>query len=369
LRRRTNNIIWLTFFLFAFACTKNQPATPQNPVIPVPPPNPPAVQSNIVIRASDISFLPEIEAASIQYKSNGEVQDPLLTLKNAGCNFLRLRLWHTPSNGRSNLLEVKSMVSRIQKLGMQVWLTMHYSDSWADPGKQTKPDAWKSLGFTDLKTAVSTYTSSVLSEIQPDIIQIGNETNDGFLWPDGKISANEMQSLQLFQAASASIRNIAPKAKILLHYGGLNGSEWFFEKVKGIDYDYAGISYYPIYHGTSLTALGSKIKQLAGITKKKVLVAETAYPFTLGWNDWTNNIIGDTAQLISAYPPTPLGQKEFLQRVKAIGSNQTYGAGFCYWGGEYIAYKGNTSPNGSSWENQALWDFNAKALPALEVFK
>lgn len=367
-RRVTRFISFSFFLLFALSCTKNQPATPQNPVIPVSPPNPPAVQSNIVIRAADVSFLPEIEAASIQYKSNGEVQDPLLTLKNAGCNFVRLRLWHTPSNGRSNLLEVKSMVSRVQKLGMQVWLTMHYSDIWADPGKQTKPDAWKSLGFTDLKTAVSTYTSSVLSEIQPDIIQIGNETNDGFLWPDGKLSANEMQSLQLFQAASFSIRNIAPKAKILLHYGGLNGSEWFFDKVKGIDYDYAGISYYPIYHGTSLTVLGSKIKQLAGITNKKVLVAETAYPFTLGWNDWTNNIVGLPSHLVSGFDATPEGQKLFLEALRKT-VDQNNGIGFCYWGAEWVAFRGTQSSNGSSWENQALWDFNLNALPALNAFK
>lgn len=365
---KSGSLIFFFLCLISLSCTKNAPVSPANPVTPVTPTTPVATQSNIVIRAADVSFLPEIEATSVKYKFNGDVQDPLLTLKNSGCNFIRLRLWHNPANGHSSLSEVKNMVSRVQKLGMKVWLTLHYSDTWADPGKQTKPEAWKSLGFNDLKTAVETYTTSVMNELQPDIIQIGNETNDGFLWPDGKLSSNETQYIQLMQAAVASVRNNAFKSKILLHYGGLNGSDWYFDKVKSLDFDYIGISYYPIYHGTSLNSPGAKIKQLSSTFGRKVVVAETAYPFTLGWNDWTNNIVGLPSQLISGYDASPEGQKSYLESLRKT-IDQNSGIGFCYWGTEWVAFRGNQSTNGSSWENQALWDFNMNALPALNVFK
>jgi arabinogalactan endo-1,4-beta-galactosidase len=101
---------------------------------------------------------------------------------------------------------------------------------------------------------------------------------------------------------------------------------------------------------------------------KKVLVAETSYPFTLGWNDWTNNVIGLTNQLHPNYPATPEGQRDFLQKIKTTVQNTPNGLGFCYWGTEWIAFRGNQATNGSSWENQALWDFNRKLVPAATVF-
>ena len=90
---------------------------------------------------------------------------------------------------------------------MKVWLTVHYSDTWADPGNQTKPVAWQNLNFSDLKSAVSVYTTQVVTEIKPEIIQIGNETNDGFLWPEGKLSTNETQYLELTNTAISSVKN------------------------------------------------------------------------------------------------------------------------------------------------------------------
>ena len=109
---------------------------------------------------------------------------------------------------------------------------------------------------------------------------------------------------------------------------------------------------------------------LPGPDGKPIIIAETAYPFTLGWNDWTNNNIGLESQLAPGYPATPEGQTAFLQAVvdmaKAIPSG--LGAGVFYWGGEWIATSPQ-DPNGSSWENQALFDFNSIALPAFQVFK
>lgn len=321
-----------------------------------------------LIKAADVSFLPAIEATGTVYKNNSLPEDALLTLKKAGCNTVRIRLWKNPADGHSGLVEVKALAMRVRQMGLKVWLTVHYSDTWADPGNQTKPAEWTNLSFNDLKAAVGTYTATVLSEIQPDIYQVGNETNDGFLFPQGKLSLNEAQYLQLVQAAITVIRIQSPSTKIMLHYAGISGSDWFFNKVRNIDYDYIGLSYYPVWHGQNMALLKTTINTLSQLYNKKVLIAETAYPFTLGWNDWTNNIVGQSNQLIPAYPATASGQKGFLSAIRVMLENSQNGIGFAYWGGEWVAFRGPQATNGSSFENQALWDFSLNAQPAMKVF-
>lgn len=338
-----------------FSCSKSDSTTP--PVVEDP-----------FIRAADLSYLPLIESEGTVYKHNGQNEDPITTLKNAGCNTIRIRLWQNPSFGHSGLAEVKTLAARVKQAGLKVWLTVHYSDTWADPGNQTKPVAWQGLSFVDLKNTVGTYTTQVMTEINPDIIQIGNETNDGMLWPEGKLSTNESQFLQLLSSASVAIRNQSATTKIMLHFAGTTGSDWFFSKVASIDYDYIGLSYYPIWHGKSLTTLQSTMNTLGQLYNKKVLVAETSYPFTFGYNDFTNNIVGLQSQIIDAYPASAQGQKDYLTALKNTVKQSTHGYGFCYWGAEWVAFRGPTATNGSSWENQALWDFNKNALPVMDAF-
>lgn len=335
---------------------------------PDPTPNPTPTEDTFV-RAADVSFVPEIEAAGVSFKYNNTAQDPLLTLKNAGVNYIRIRLWHNPSDGHSGMAEVKQLATRVRNLGMKVWLTVHYSDTWADPGHQTKPVAWQSLNFTNLKSAVAVYTSQIMSEINPEIIQIGNETNDGFLWPEGKLSTNEAQYLELTNAAVSSVRNANNTTKIMLQYAGIsNSADWYFNKVKNVNYDYIGISYYPVYHGTSLADVKTKLTGLNQTFSKKVLIAETSYPFTLNWNDWTNNVVGQSNQLVSGYDASASGQKNYILAIKSLVKSVPNGQGFCYWGGEWIAFKGSQATNGSTWENQALWDFNNNALEGIQAF-
>ncbi|WP_374449738.1 arabinogalactan endo-beta-1,4-galactanase [Cloacibacterium normanense] len=335
---------------------------------PEPAPNPIPTEDSF-IRAADLSFLPEIEAAGVSFKYNNVVQDPLLTLKNAGVNYIRIRLWNNPSNGHSNLSEVKQLATKVRTHGMKVWLTVHYSDTWADPGNQTKPVAWQNLNFSDLKSAVSVYTTQVVTEIKPEIIQIGNETNDGFLWPEGKLSTNETQYLELTNTAISSVKTANSATKIMLHFAGIsNSADWYFNKVKNLNYDYIGISYYPVYHGTSLTDLKTKLTTLSQTYNKKIILAETSYPFTLSWNDWTNNVVGQSNQLVAGYDATASGQKNYILAIKSLVKSVPNGSGFCYWGGEWIAFKGNQATNGSTWENQALWDFNNNALEAIQAF-
>lgn len=320
------------------------------------------------IRAADMSYLPLIESEGTVYKHNNSAEDAITTLKNAGCNTIRIRLWQNPSDEHSGLAEVKALAQRIKLAGLKVWLTVHYSDTWADPGNQYKPTAWQSLSFTDLKTAVATYTTQIMTEINPDIIQIGNETNDGMLWPEGKLSTNESQYLQLVTATTTAVRAKSTTTKIMLHYAGLIGADWFYSKVANIDYDYIGLSYYPIWHGKNLINLQNTMNSLGQLYNKKVLIAETAYPFTLDWDDYTNNIVGLETQILPAYAATNYGQKQYLLAIKNLVKQSPNGIGFCYWGSEWVAFRGPTATNGSTWENQALWDFNNNALPALDAF-
>ena len=326
------------------------------------------IQTDDFIRAADISFLPEIESVGTVFYNGNVAEDMITTLKKKGCNTIRIRLWNNPASGHSGMTEVKNLAQRVKAAGMKVWLTVHYSDTWADPGAQTIPLGWQSLSFADLKTEVSDYTSTVLSEIHPDIFQIGNEINDGFLWPQGRLTQNEQQFTALLSAASTTIRTQSPNTKIMIHYAGINGSKWFFDKVSSVDYDYIGLSYYPMYHGKVLSNLKKTIDDLGATFGKKVIIAETAYPFTLGYNDFTNNVVGLEEQLIPTIPATPEGQKYFLQSVKNLVKDSEYGAGLSYWGGEWVAFRGPKSTNGSSYENQALYDFDNKALPIMDVF-
>jgi arabinogalactan endo-1,4-beta-galactosidase len=342
--------------IFFSACSGDDKKTEENPI------------AEEFIRASDMSTLPEAEAAGVAYNSNGQTEDALTTLKNAGCNTIRIRLWKDPAGPHSGMAEVKALATRVKNAGMKVWLTVHYSDTWADPGNQTTPAAWQNLDFTNLKAEVSAYTSTVLNEIHPDIFQIGNETNDGFLWPKGKLTTNEAQYLELVAAASATIRSEAPTTKIMLHFAGMTGSDWFFGKVANIDYDYIGLSYYPVWHGKSLTDVRTTIDALGAAYGKKVIIAETAYPFTLGYNDFTNNIVGLENQLIPAFTATPEGQKSFLASLKNTVKNTSSGFGFAYWGGEWVSFHGPQATNGSAFENQALWDFDNNALPVMSAF-
>ncbi|RYD84122.1 MAG: arabinogalactan endo-1,4-beta-galactosidase, partial [Sphingobacteriales bacterium] len=246
---------------------------------------------------------------------------------------------------------------------------VHYSDTWADPANQIKPAEWQGLSAAQLKTAVQEYTTQILTEIKPDIIQIGNETNSGFIYPEGNLINNESGFLQLVNAISTTIRTQAPDTKIMLHYAGIGDSAaWFFSKVANVDYDYIGLSYYPIWHGKDLNALKNSITSLGQAHNKKVIVAETAYPFTLGWNDWTNNIVGGEDQLVNGYPATTQGQLGFVNAVRDAVEASGTGIGFGYWGGEWISFKGPEATDGSTFENQALWDFNNNALPVLGAF-
>lgn len=222
------------------------------------------IEEDNFIRAADMSYLPLIESENtIYYNSNNQPENALLTLKNAGCNTVRIRLWKNPSNSHSGFNEVKTLSQRIKQAGMKVWLCIHYSDTWADPGSQTTPLEWQNLSFPDLKIAFQNYTSTVISEIKQDIVQIGNEINNGFMWPNGNLFSNESQFLELLNTASTTIRNVSTETKIMIHYAGIDSNAvTFFNKISSVNYDYIGLSYYPIWHGKIINDVKLRIDNL-----------------------------------------------------------------------------------------------------------
>lgn len=323
------------------------------------------------ISAVDISSFPEIDLTNpLFYDLDSNQEGFLDILKENGINTVRLRLWVNPQNQHSSFNEVDDFSKTLKSKGFKTWLTLHYSDTWADPGHQETPQAWQSSGIADLKDSVYNYTKRVVLEMQPDYIQIGNEINSGFLHPSGHISLNYPQLIELLDTAIQAVRHHSSKAEIILHYAGLNGSEWFYNQTTTLDYDIIGLSFYSIWHGKSLSDLENTMEKLSTLHSKDIVIAETAYPFTLGWNDWTTNIVGLDDQLILPdFPASQEGQRDFINHIKRIITEIEYGKGFCYWGAELIAWKGKQATDGSPWENQALFNFNNRALPVLHEFK
>jgi arabinogalactan endo-1,4-beta-galactosidase len=349
-------VFYCTLLLFSFSCSNDTSSSDSS--------------QEVFIKGADMSFLPLIENEGTQYfNANNQVEDALVTLKKAGCNTIRIRIWNNSPENLSTYTEVKALAQRVKNAGMKVWLCVHYSDTWADPGTQTIPAAWANLSFSDLKVAFTTYTSMLATEIKPDIIQIGNEINNGFMWPKADLATHESEFLELLNAASTVVKTASPKTKILLHYAGIGvDASWFYNKMTTVNYDYIGLSYYPIWHGKILEDVKSTINTLGQTHNKKVIIAETSYPFTLGFDDWTHNVLGTTNQIIPSYDATPQGQKNYLLALLEKIKEAPQGFGFCYWGTEWVAFRGNQSTNGSPWENQALSDFSNRALPAMEVF-
>ncbi len=349
----------MTFLIF-ISCNKDDTKEPNS-----------ENENSTFISAVDISSYPEISNSNPTfYDLEGNKNDFLTILKDNGINTVRLRVWVNPSNEHSGFNEVKQFSETLKTNGFKTWLSLHYSDTWADPAHQETPSQWKGINFTQLKDSVYNYTKKIMTELQPDYIQVGNEINNGFLHPHGHISNNFQQFIELMDTAIVAVRTNTSDTEILLHFAGIEGSDWFYNQVCDLDYDMIGLSYYPIWHGKSLSALKTTMQDLSNSYDKPIVIAETAYPFTLEWNDWTNNIVGLEEQLIvPQYPATPEGQQDFIKQIKTLTKELENGIGFCYWGAELIAWKGNQSTDASPWENQALFDFNNKALPVLEEFK
>ncbi len=239
---------------------------------------------------ADISFLPEIESRGGKFSDQARATDALALLRDHGFNYIRLRVFVNPENnqgyapgkGYCGLKHTLEMAKRVKDAGMKLLLDFHYSDYWADPQQQNKPQSWARLDFTTLKDSVKAYTSRVLLALKiqgtmPSMVQIGNEINHGMLWPEGHISQLD-QLAGLLKSGIEGVEAVDPKLPVMMHLalGGQNEEAVFWLNnmiARGVKFDIIGLSYYPRWHGT-LNDLQNNMLDLIKRYHKPVNVVE-----------------------------------------------------------------------------------------------
>lgn len=329
---------------------------------------------------ADISALERIEQAGGVFKDGGVGGDAIMLLRpDSGAGF-RLRLFVNPTGSEVQVNDLEYTVRlarRIKAAGAQLLLDLHYSDTWADPGRQTVPAAWESLAFDSLEVRVETYTQAVMLRLRdegalPDIVQIGNEIDAGLLWPLGRISGTGFdtptqwdQFTRLLRAGIRAARSVArpgDSLRIMLHYSqgaDAGGTQWFFDRMEqhGVPYDLIGLSYYPWWHG-SLASLNASLAATAQRYGRDVMIVETTYPWRAG--GWET--VGGSAALMT-WPVSAQGQAQFLRDVVDAVARvpQNRGAGVVWWYPEAIAVSGLFVWGGGS---MALFDDGGNLLPA-----
>ncbi len=273
--------IFIPFLIVAnfFACKKKKTTPNEIPPTPV-------VTVNFA-KGADISWLTEMEANNIKfYDANGTPQECMALLKSIGMNTIRIRAWVNPTNNYNNTADVVAKAIRAKNLGMRIMINFHYSDTWADPGSQTKPAAWAALDFATLKATLYNYTQATLTSLKnnnvtPEWVQVGNETNDGMLWPTGKASTNMSNFAQLINSGYDAVKNVFPNAKVIVHVSNGNDNtifRWLFDGLttNGAKYDVIGMSLYPNQNDWAIlnTQCVSNMNDMIARYNKEVMLVE-----------------------------------------------------------------------------------------------
>ncbi|MEI6681392.1 MAG: glycosyl hydrolase 53 family protein [Bacteroidota bacterium] len=309
------------------------------------------------VKGADIGWLSQMEATGYKfYDTTGVEANCLQILQDHGINATRLRVWVNPSNdninGHCSKKEVVAMALRAREKGMRVMIDFHYSDSWADPGKQNKPAAWVGHSFSQLLTDVYTHTFTVLDTLKscgvtPAWVQVGNEITGGMLWPEGS-TANWFQLAQLLNKGYDAVKAVDSSIRVVIHVDqGQDNARCrtFFDNAsaQGVKYDIIGLSYYPYWIGTDYTAtiagLGNNLDDMVSRYGKEVMVVETGGDYTL---------VQNTYDMLVAV----------IETVKAVPGGK--GLGVIYW-----------EPEGAkSWSGYQLgcWGADGKPTAALKAF-
>ncbi|MCI5873079.1 MAG: glycosyl hydrolase 53 family protein [Clostridiales bacterium] len=375
------------------------------------------------VKGMDLSTLLELEKCGAKYYDEGEEMDILDIMKKYDVDTIRIRLWNDPwsENGESygagenDLKTSLAIAKKVTEAGFGVLLNFHYSDFWADPGKQFKPKAWASYGVAELEQAVYDYTLATMHTFLDEgvnitMVQVGNELSNGLLWPEGKVP-NYDNIAKFVNAGIRAVRTAdeegrsedavhcdeADRIPIMIHLdnGGNNAlyREWFDNFTKrGEEFEIIGLSYYPFWHG-SLQMLEDNMNDIAERYGKELIVAEVSMGYTMEdykdyeqLSDEERKGYATRPALVEKieYPMTKQGQYDFMQdflyRISHIKGNK--GRGFFYWEPAWIPVKGSgwatpaslkyiedPGPCGNEWANQALFDYDGNALPTWKLIR
>jgi arabinogalactan endo-1,4-beta-galactosidase len=308
---------------------------------------------NNMVRGADVSWITEMEAAGIKfYDTTGTQKEGMQLMKDMNMNAIRLRVWVNPANGYNNLADVTAKAVRANNLGMKLLIDFHYSDSWADPGQQTTPAAWSTQDIAGLQTSVYNHTHDVLTALKakgivPAWVQVGNETNNGMLWPLGKASDHMANFALLINAGYKAVKEIDSNIKVIVHLAnGYDNSvfRWMFDGLttNKTNYDIIGMSLYPATSEwqTPNQQCEANMKDMISRYNKEIMLCEVGMPAT--------------APTACNYFITDL-----FSRVHNLPGNK--GLGIFYW--EPEAY--------NNWQGYALSAFDATGKPtfALDAFR
>jgi arabinogalactan endo-1,4-beta-galactosidase len=357
---------------------------------------------------SDLSFTPQEIRAGAVFTDNGIQGNPAKITAQNGASWARLRLWVNPPAGYSDLASDLAFAKILKAAGLKLYLDIHYSDFWADPGKQCIPASWPAT-LSGLTAKVRSYTRRVIAAFAAqgtpvDMVSIGNEITNGMLWSKSEetnwssfsctgpgvggltwtsnTTATGWSNLaQLLKAGIAGAQAGNPpghKLLIAIHtdLGGNNARAQAFYanlEAQGVPFDVIALSYYPIYQG-SLADLRSNIDELATQFHKPIVIAETEYAWTLANGDALGNDTWEASQLIDGYPASPGGQLSMLNDELSIlaAVPDGLGAGMFYWEPEWIpgvSWAPDASPPGTPDDNETLFNFQGQALPSIGMYR
>lgn len=311
-------------------------------------------QSEQFALGADVSWITEMEKAGKKfYNQEGQQMEGMKLLQTMGMNTIRLRVWVDPADGWCNKEDLLVKAKRADSLGMQLMIDFHYSDWWADPGKQNKPASWVNYNLTELKSAVKNHTIEVLTllksnNIYPIWVQVGNETGNGMLWDTGKASLSMSNYVQLHNAGYEGVKEVFPNSKVMvhLHNGYDNGLfRWIFDGMKtyGGKYDIIGMSLYPSWSPYNWQETNTRcltnMNDMVSRYGKEVMIVETG----MSW---------DNAAVAKSF------LTDLILKVKSVNSGM--GKGVLYW-----------EPQSYNWKGYTLGAFNLAGKPteALDAFK
>lgn len=347
------------------------------------------METNFMIGA-DVSSLQAMEDCGAKYYDfDGEEKDALELLKIHGVNYIRLRVWNEPETSFDrgdycSLENTIAMAKRVKHFGLKLLLDFHYSDSWADWQNQRVPKAWKDQSMEELSESVYQYTRMVLETLYnkgayPEVVQIGNEIGFGLLWEHGKMDKpqNIVALLNRGIDAVKEAETGSERAEIMLHVesgGNTEKTEHFFTLLQknGLkQYDMIGLSYYPYWAGTYPNLLRN-MRNIREKFDKKVVVVETAFPYTDDSHDTTPNVVtGELTRKEMGLEPSEENQRKVTEEIIQLVHNEENGYGVFYWEPVWYCLKGvgAMKNSGNEWENQAVFDHTGRALDGLHAFE